>query len=356
MATVQRYVDTASSGGDGTTQNHSGATAAYASLSSWEANETPGATDDMIVDCAGSTADTTAVTVDFATTPATILIRGDRAAPDNDGFYSGPLTTSTSHYRLAPASGSPLIISEPEVTVDGIQIVAAGGAFFSGIAPLTANGNCTVRKCRIRAGSSTDYGIGRSAAYGKTGTWTYENNLVVGFNVDGIQCWGDVFFSATFNVLNNTVYGDGSCDGIKLVQAEAASGAPVFNVKGNAIANSGSQQDIDSAGMLETSGTINYQDNATEQFNLGTTDEIDLGLPTDAWTSPGTTAGSDFTVKNTSSALYNALNPTLVTQDITDFTRDGSNHDVGAFELVVAAVKRTDLIVAQQASMRASHY
>ena len=39
MAEVVRYVNTASAGGDGTTNNEAGATAAYASLNAWEAAE-----------------------------------------------------------------------------------------------------------------------------------------------------------------------------------------------------------------------------------------------------------------------------------------------------------------------------
>ena len=39
MADVQRFVDNQSSGGDGTTRGHSGATAAYASFAAWEGGE-----------------------------------------------------------------------------------------------------------------------------------------------------------------------------------------------------------------------------------------------------------------------------------------------------------------------------
>jgi hypothetical protein len=46
MATVQRYCNTASSGGDGTTNNTSGATAAFVSQFSAESNMGGSATDD----------------------------------------------------------------------------------------------------------------------------------------------------------------------------------------------------------------------------------------------------------------------------------------------------------------------
>ncbi len=98
----------------------------------------------------------------------------------------------------------------------------------------------------------------------------------------------------------------------------------MWNIKGNACAgNAGAE--ISTTG---TSGTLNQADNATDD----TTGEIQNIVAADAWTTPGVTAASVFTVKNTSSVLYDAVNPTLLTTDITDFTRDGTNHDVGAFE------------------------
>jgi hypothetical protein len=336
VATVQRYVDTASSGGDGTTQGHSGATAAYASLSSWEANAGGSATDDYIVDCAGSAADTTAVVADFAVniTTGSVTIRGDRAAPDDDGFYDGGPLISTSHYRLAPASTLvTLDLNEVNCIVDGIQVISAHSAA-NGVAIRTQNnGAATVRKCRVHNASTCTTGIGNAAALSQSGTKTIENNVVVNFTGFGVVGGIANFFAGTWNFLHNTCYGDGtSCIGVRAFSS-GGSAAGVFNIKGNALANSGTDADI--SVTLTGTSSVTYADNATEDFDLTTTDEIDLGTPTDAWTSPGTADTSDFTVKNTSSALYNAVNPTLVTTDITDFTRDGTNHDVGAFELVV---------------------
>ena len=341
MATVQRYVNTASSGGDGTTNGTSGSTAAYASLSAWEAAEgaVATATDDHIVDCCGTAADTTAVTIDFATTPASILIRGNRS--DSAGFYDGTAIISTSHYRLTHGAGtSGITIVEPNVTIDGIQIESSGGVFRGAIRtipPSTAGSHCRVRKCRLRAAAATDFGIGSDGVYGATCTYTFENNLIVGFTLSGINAQTITHGNSIFNIYHNTIWGDTSSDGIQLVQADGL-GTPVYNVKGNALANSGSQADIDAAAMLENGATVTYADNATEQFDLGTTNEIDLGATTDAWTNPGTDQSDEFTVKNTSSALYNAVNPTLVTTDITDFTRDGTNHDVGCFEFQATSI------------------
>jgi hypothetical protein len=222
-----------------------------------------------------------------------------------------------------------LQLNETNSVVDGIQIShGQNTSNRTAIVLGTATATYTVRKCRLLNTSSVDIGIGNTSAL--NGNWTIENNLIVGFDVDGIRSFVGTG-SPTRTIRHNTIYGDGTAS--NGINCSVTTGSPTFNVKGNAVANSGSGVDLI---LADTSGggspTNNYADNATEQFNLGTTNEIDLGATTDAWTSPGTTAASDFTVKNTSSALYNAVNPTLVTTDITDFTRDGTNHDVGAFE------------------------
>ena len=65
MASFIRYVNTASSGGDGTTNNTSGATAAYASLKdAADAAVTVASGDDYTILCTG-TADTLTAAADF---------------------------------------------------------------------------------------------------------------------------------------------------------------------------------------------------------------------------------------------------------------------------------------------------
>jgi hypothetical protein len=326
MATVQRYVDTASAGGDGTTRNHSGGTAAYASLSSWEANSGGSATDDYIVDCAGSSADTTGVTVDFTVNIVTgsVLIRADRAAPDNDGFYAGPDVISSSHYRLTPAANAVGISSnEANTTYDGVQATHAPDGGFTTFAFAS-----TFRKLRAldTGGAGGGFGIGYNGLLSTT--LVIENNLVVGYDGACIEVAITNFFTPTLSIYENTCYGNaGSCDGIRVSSGAGSLGTT--DIKGNACANAGSN-DIDTTGFQ--GGTLTQDDNATEDA----TGQITSMVPDDAWTSPGNGAGAQFTVKNASSVLYNAVNPTLVTTDITDFTRDGTNHDAGAFEFQAA--------------------
>ena len=149
---AQHYVNTASSGGDGTTNNTSGATAAYASLSSWESNvgAANSATENYVVDCCGTAADTTAVTVNFVNdiTSGSIKIQGNRS--DAAGFYDGTAVISTSHYRLN-AGDNALTCSENNITVDGIQVIPTGANFRHGIG--LVNGFITVKNCRVHTTS-----------------------------------------------------------------------------------------------------------------------------------------------------------------------------------------------------------
>lgn len=93
MALVTRYVNTASSGGDGTTNGEAGATAAYASLSAWEAAEQTdlvGATDQHEVLCStgsGTASDSSDVTVAGWTTSSTyyVVVKGNADTDDYAG-------------------------------------------------------------------------------------------------------------------------------------------------------------------------------------------------------------------------------------------------------------------------------
>lgn len=337
MATVQRFVNTASAGGDGTTNATSGANAAYASLASWIANTSGGSSaDDYIVDCCGVAADTTPAEVDFSPsiTTGSILIRANRG--DAAGFYDGPLVISSSHYRLATgASTLCLVLLEPNTTVDGLQLVPGHTTSNRSAVNSTTSGSSgqhwTIRNCRLFNGGSVDFGLGFGSGVnlGGNGTIrTYENNLIVGFDVSGIYSWVSTHATNETNIRHNTIWGDGSSYGIRCVTG-SGSGTPVWNIAGNVVANAGTQDAISISAPV---GTVNLGENATDQYPLGLSGEVDIGSAAAAWTDPGNGAGYDFTVKDTSSALYAAATPVL-TEDLLGYTRDGTFHDIGAFEL-----------------------
>ena len=331
MATIQRYVNTASSGGDGTTNGTSGASAAYVSLSSWEANQSPTAADALIVDCCGTAADTVIVTVDFATAPASTLIQTNRF--DSAGFYTGTSVISTSHYRLTPdlvdSFACLTIVDAANVTIDGLQFAPTRSGGLSSNARCIGNTSSSssptvIRNNRLLGTTNIVIGIGESGAQGSNATRTFQNNLLVNWD-DSIFYSIATHFSPTLNIYHNTIYGDGSAGstGINLTRGGGSSN-PTLNVKGNVVANT-VDNDIVITGTL---GTVNKTDNATED----STGEITSITPSSVWTNPGTTSTNVFTLKDTSSAAYNVVNPTLITDDITGFTRDGTNHDAGAFE------------------------
>lgn len=135
MATVTRYVNTgADAGGDGTTNATSSGdnTHAYASLSAWnsaEATDLVTDGDEHIVECAGTTVDTSSVDLTSWTTGAsnTLTIRGNRS--DAAG-YNDTHIYSTSFYRLENGGGANntyCIRTRTEyVIIDGLQFVFSG--------------------------------------------------------------------------------------------------------------------------------------------------------------------------------------------------------------------------------------
>lgn len=335
---ITKYVNTAGTVGtqDGSTNTSgSSGTAAFACLDQaidWINANDATLSDSYIIECCGTTADTTPVDVNVTSMNGkTILIRGNRS--DAAGFYDGDAVISSNHYRLEIASTSRAIsVNENDITLDGIQIqYTAAATFRAVISP--GNNPLIVRKCRILgiAGGGTPYsGIGHENAAGGLSTtiWNIENTLIVGSFVKGIELFNGSFRNPTLKVLNCTIYGP-----LTGIRANVASnGTVTLTFKNNAIANCATA-DI----TIEGSSTItaSYSNNADEDVD-GTVATIDIGTITDAWTAPGTSASSQFSVKDTSSSLYNAGTTTgTPTDDITDTARD-TTYDVGAFELIVS--------------------
>lgn len=335
MATNTYYVTTGVTPGGAGTEGDP-----CASLSDAEgvAGAVGSATDDYIINCRGSTADTTSVTVDFATniTTGSILIQANTG--EADGFYDGDAVVSTSHYRLDPGNvTTALSLSEVRITVDGLQVLA-GHTASNGTGISTAVPAFTIRRCRVLNTSSTDYGIGNVSAIGTNSTARkIENCLVVGFDVAGISTLVTNFFTPTVTVQHNTVYGDGSSTsgGIRYGGSGANSGT-IFDIKGNAVGNCGSGNDL--IKVSAASSTDNFDDNAFE-YSESTSGEIAL-TPASDWTSPGTSTSSDFTVV-ASGALDFTVTGALVSTDIRGTAR--SNYSVGCFELVSAGTTDTTL-------------
>lgn len=343
MADVERFVDTASSGGDGTTRNHSGGTAAYASLSAWlsaEATDLVTATDTHRVRCAGSTADGTAVDVDGWVNDASFFptIQGDDAAVDSDGFYGGDLGLSTGHYRLDDSGDADVLeISDEFVVVDGIQVVLSRTSNFStalrfSIGNVTAINN---RIVRTAASGNSHFGIEGKDSNDDS---FIKNNIVYGFNSSssvGILHDMANFFTGTYHVYNNTVFDN--TDGIEISSRDAT-----LVAKNNVVANNTND-------FLESNGTLTIDYNAIDDADVQT-NGVDISPGGDenadwdlAMTDPTPSSGEpDFTLKDGDSVLDGAGIPQssdseVPTLDILGVTRDSSAPDIGAFEEEFAA-------------------
>ncbi len=208
MAT--RYVNTASTaGGDGTTNNTSGATRAYATLSEWEAARQANLTGlgAEVAICEGSAADATAVTIDGWTTTASdyIEVKVEQA-------NRHPGTWSTSHYRLvAAASFVPMLnILEPYARLEGLQIQNTGtsnsgtrGLYFNPGVTGTSNDDSYGRALIVRNSP------GATGIEGNSGVQTLINCLSYGNGSNGIRCNFGAAGLGTMTCLNCVSAGNG---------------------------------------------------------------------------------------------------------------------------------------------------
>lgn len=211
MADVIRYVNTASSGGDGTTNGESGGTAAYASLTTWEAAEQADLTagpDTHTVYCSagsGTAADTTALSISGWTTSATSNIE----VRANTGQEAGSAWDATKYRLEVSDGGSITFYAAGDVGVYGLQIwrnAASGsiGAFEFSVATT----NNVVDSCFIRCGSASHTLLASEGICilqtGGTGT-RIRNCVIVGETSGGVTSTSHPFGQTGINVENNTV-------------------------------------------------------------------------------------------------------------------------------------------------------
>jgi len=179
MAIITRYVNTASVGGDGTTNNTTGATAAYATLSAWNSTEAVNlvaAGDSHVVNCEGVAADASSVTISATWTTGV----------SNTLTINGNLTTAnwnTSEYRLS-AGAYPLIVNILNVYINNMQAENGVDDNNIGAIQVAAGADLTCNKCIFRI---------------KPQTYTFGNNAYV------VDCGTDR--SVDLKISNTLVYG-----------------------------------------------------------------------------------------------------------------------------------------------------
>jgi len=358
MEDLERFVDTAATaGGYGTTQDHSGANRAYASLSEAESAEdglhdlsTDGNT--LTFSCAGGS-DSTGVTIaGFGTAENNWLrVRGDPSAPDGDGEYGGPANWSTGHYVLTSGGFSTLEPDDNFVFVEGMQIDNSKNHSVTSTLDMRTTSAVCIRNNRIRysGGNTGAEAIGsqdnvntrwsRSTGWGGLDYAVCILNNIILSDGNGIDpMLNNLADDPLVGIIGNTIYAGGAY-AIR-IREEGDSG----NLLGNwtITHNAAPDAEIDDVGAALAGATIDEQDwNAHQNGEtvIGANSVNFTATLTNDLEDPGSGDSKDLHPAGTGSILYEAGDPTsttAVSPDI-DGTSRKATPDIGAHELEAAA-------------------
>jgi len=252
-ATITRYVNAASAGGDGTTSALSGANAAYASYSAFEAAEAVNldtANNSMVVNCAGATADTTAANTTGWTMSATdtLTIQGDYVPPTSGSLYS------TSYYRIEVTDATAFTTDEDYVFVDKIQVflTTTGTGGYNAIYFNAGNG-CRLSNSIVKASHAVSTSRSGIIYLGGAGEVCHAwNNVIIDIN-NGAAAVRHIT-AGTMYVYSNTVH-----NATYSLRASVASGM----VAKNNIFQSGDNNEYVN-GTLESTSGYNISESATQ--------------------------------------------------------------------------------------------
>jgi len=314
MAVVTRYVNTGSTaGGDGTTNNTTGVTRAYATLSEWEAAEQTNlvsAGDTHIVYCAGSTADTTQLVLSGWTCGS-----GNECtvAQNSSDAHGGSYNTGV--YRLEHSGSSLNAVDGYETYFKFIDLqikntnTGGGNPFI-----LFLDANNEVQRCVLQSTTNTHSGIAFS------NDCTFTDTTIEA--IDGSGSRGAYRRSAGRTGVN---FVNCTFDGY-YYNCEGESGVTVTNV---ACIDRGT-------GGTDFQGTFNASSdyNCSEDTSAPGTNSIKSQTGTSLFTDP---ANSDFSLKTGSNAIDAGTTSALTTSDIIGTARpQNSVYDIGAFENISA--------------------
>lgn len=311
LAQRTRYINTASTaGGDGTTNNTSGATRAYATMAGMVSGESKTLTaSDVYLYVYATGSDTTNVSFTGFTTDATRNI-----TVDGQGTYS-LLTTS-----YAPG----LVVNQQYSTFKNMTIRRNGASTRVEAVDINS-GNVTIEKCKIYSGGSHTIDSGDGAIEVKSvssGTIIVRNNFIYDVVKHGIY-WG-IEGGESMSIYNNTIV-DAANTGIKIEVLNSDSGST--KIMKNNISYSSATADY-SIGPTITSATNLSSDTTSPESGLRSKSLTFVNL-----------AGKDYHLVSGDTAAIDAgtdLSGSF-TDDIDGVTRSGT-WDVGADEYVSAGI------------------
>lgn len=334
MAT--RYVNTASTaGGDGTTNNTTGATRAYASLSAWEAARQAILAEVEEVLCTGSAADATGVLVDGWTTTAAFYIH-IRGNPDNANGRSFLARWSTTHYRLAAPSdfGATLDIRESYVRVTGIQIenTSADASYCVRCFPNVTAANSDIQIDSVFARDADATGGNNAGFFCQDGTYKIRNCVSVGNGGAGFR------FEVGDQVSNTTTVDN--C----VAAANTGAGFVAFDVSGSyTLRNcySGGNTGADISTNWDTITTCRTEDGSQSTTIAAYSTSSGAFFTNVTAGSEDFQIGSSSTLKDVGTDLSASF-----TTDIANTTRTGT-WDIGVWEIPAATLVPLPSVPAQ---------
>lgn len=358
--TVTRYVNTASSGGNGTTNATSGTNAAYATLSAWntaEAKNLVTADEAHVVICEGGE-DTVTSTINLVSgwttdSTRTLTIKSNE---------SRSATTFASGYRLrsATASATPLVLVA-YTTLENFRVITSTSSGTTDCVAIDAAARLgiVIDRCWFRKTST-----GSGGCFVMTGTTdgshvTIRNSILDCTNSGGTASqygiWATFTNNSSLFVRNCTITGFNG-GGANSAGLRRDSTMTTFTVTNCAVFNNAD----DILGTAPDSLTYCAGDDTEFQSGTGNVNISPGGTESTDWNSAFTDyANGDYTVKNSSSLLYNAgtnLSGSGVTVDHIGTSRPQStSFDIGAFELVVAGgprrIRPATIIASQSATI-----
>jgi parallel beta-helix repeat protein len=318
-ADTQRYVDSASTGGNGTTAALSGTNAAYNSLdAALDEYVAATVTDRWIIDLNGTQrVDPLTQSFDIGNptgaSKTNYLIIRNGASYRHSGIYS------TSLPRIEhSADWIMFTITNPRTVFDGLQIksikASKSGAYgiYRGVA-----GNDSIKNCiivgELSGTSSQDHGIFYNVA---GDTLILDNNVIYGF-VNSTEANYAINCNYSTNIYNNTIYNS--------YRGFSTSGSEPCTLKNNVIFNcpGATINDWSTICFIDYNATDDAQGTHAVALDTNSSGKWDASFVGYSSNPP------NFNIKDASAPIYNTGTTGISATDITGAAR--AQNDIGAF-------------------------